>query len=53
MTMTVGDGDGRMKISASDFLEGGKINFRELEAILGTLRRDGLLSNFEFKSEYE
>jgi hypothetical protein len=53
VTTTVGDGGGRIKISTPEFLARGGINFHELEAILGTLKSDGLLSGFEFISEYE
>jgi hypothetical protein len=51
-TITYGDGGGKMKIVARDFLAGGEINFHELEAILGMLKEEGLLNSFELIPEY-
>jgi hypothetical protein len=51
-TITVGDGGGKMRIVAQDFLADGIINFHELEAILGTLKEEGLLNSFELIPEY-
>ncbi len=52
ITSTIGDGGGKMRISAREFLKGGAINFQELEAILGTLKEEGLLNSFELIPEY-
>jgi hypothetical protein len=53
ITATMGDGGGKMRIATREFFSVGDINFYELEGILGVLKNDGLLNNFEFLSEYQ